>query len=363
MRPARSRTKWLAADALAVVALVGGVWLFFSDAVKDYLPAPLQRLVQSNNLPAWLIVGNGRLEATEIDVATKLAGRLAEVVPREGDIVEAGAVVARLDTAALEAQLRQAEAELKRAQRETEYALAIVEQRRSERDYADLELRRQVELEQRNFAALDRVDQARTGARTAAAALQAAEVKVAETEAAIEAARAQIDRIQADIQDSALKAPRRGRVVYRIAEPGEVLAAGGKVLTLLDLTDVYMVLFLPGTVAGRITIDGEVRLILDAGPEYVVPARVSFVASRAQFTPKQVETRSEREKLVFRVKARIDRELLVRYEPLVKTGLPGVAYIRLDGAHPWPPWLQPKLPPWPERTTGPTAEPTASSLD
>ena len=154
MRPARSRTKWLAAGALAVVALVGGVWLFFSDAVKDYLPAPLQRLVQSNNLPAWLIVGNGRLEATEIDVATKLAGRLAEVVPREGDIVEAGAVVARLDTAALEAQLRQAEAELKRAQRETEYALAIVEQRRSERDYADLELRRQVELEQRNFAAL-----------------------------------------------------------------------------------------------------------------------------------------------------------------------------------------------------------------
>jgi HlyD family secretion protein len=363
MRPARWRAKWLVAGVIAAAALAGGVWLFFSDAVEDQLPAPLQRLFQSNHLPGWLTVGNGRLEATEIDVATKLAGRLAEVVPREGDIVEAGAVVARLDTATLEAQLRQAEAELKRAQRETEYALAIVEQRRSERDYADLELRRQVELEQRNFAALDRVDQARTGARTAAAALRAAEVKVAETGAAIEAARAQIDRIQADIEDSALKAPRRGRVLYRMAEPGEVLAAGGKVLTLLDLTDVYMVFFLPGTVAGRITMDGEVRLILDAGPEYVVPARVSFVASRAQFTPKQVETRSEREKLVFRVKARIDRELLGRYEPLVKTGLPGVAYVRLDSTQPWPHWLQPKLPPWPERTNGPTAEPTASSLD
>ena len=207
------------------------------------------------------------------------------------------------------------------------------------------------------------MDQVRTSARTAAAALQAAQVKVAETEAAIEAAAAQIERIQADVEDSALKAPRRGRVLYRLAEPGEVLGAGGKVLTLLDLTDVYMVLFLPETVAGRVAIGSEARLILDAGPEYVVPARVSFVAARAQFTPKQVETRSEREKLVFRVKARIDRELLGRYEPLVKTGLPGVAYVRLDDTLPWPDWLEPRLPPWPEQARDQTPDPAAPSHD
>ena len=355
--------RWLLAGIAGVVLLAGAAALLFRAPLEDHLPAPLQGLLQRNDLPEHLTVGNGRLEATEIDVATKLAGRLAGVLAREGDIVEQGAVVARLDTATLEAQQRQAAAELKRAQRDSEYARAIVAQRESELEYAELELKRLRKLEQRNFAAADQVDQVRTGARTAAAALQAAQVKVAETEAAIEAARAQIDRIQADIDDSALKAPQRGRVLYRLAEPGEVLAPGGKVLTLLDLTDVYMVLFLPETVAGRVAIGSEARLVLDAGPEYVVPARVSFVAARAQFTPKQVETRSEREKLVFRVKARIDQQLLERYEPLVKTGLPGVAYVRLDGTRPWPPWLEPRLPPWPEQAPEPTADPTASSQD
>ena len=296
-------------------------------------------------------------------------GPLAEVLAREGDIVEAGAIVARLDTASLEAQLRQAQAELERARRDREYAEAIVAQRESEQEYADREMQRNLELEQRSFAAVDQVDQARTAARTAEAALRAARVKVAETEAAIEAAPAQIDRIAVDIEDSALKAPRRGRVLYRLAEPGEVLGAGGKVLTLLDLTDVYMVLFLPETVAGRVAIGSEARLVIDAGPDYVVPAHVSFVAARAQFTPKQVETRSEREKLVFRVKARIDPDLLERYEPLVKTGLPGVAYVRLD----------PELPPGPtgsfrnclhgrsqqtsDQTVTPTADPQPTSHD
>lgn len=363
MALSRRTRNWLIAAALLVIALGTAGALMFRNALEDHLPAPLQGLLQRNDLPDYLTVANGRLEATEIDVATKLAGRLAGVVAREGDIVEAGAVVARLDTTTLEAQQRQAEAEMKRAQKDSEYAQAIVVQRQSELEYADLELKRQLELEQRNFAAVDQVDQARTNARTAAAALQAAQVKVAETEAAIEAARAQIDRITADVDDSALKAPRRGRVLYRLAEPGEVLAAGGKVLTLLDLTDVYMVLFLPETLAGRVALNSEARLVLDAGPEYVIPARISFVAARAQFTPKQVETRSEREKLVFRVKARIDRELLGRYEPLVKTGLPGVAYVRLDSSEPWPSWLEPRLPPWPEETPDRIPAATAPSRD
>lgn len=363
MTPGKSRYRWPIVGLAVVTLLAGAGLLVFRAPLENHLPAPLRDVLQRNDLPDYLTEGNGRLEATQIDIATKLAGRLAEVLAHEGDIVEAGAVVARLDTATLEAQQRQAEAELKRARKDREYAQAIVAQRQSERDYAELELKRLLELEQRSFAAVDEVDQARTSARTAAAALEAAQVKVAETEAAIEAATAQIERIQADIDDSALKAPRRGRVLYRLAEPGEVLAAGGKVLTLLDLTDVYMVFFLPETLAGRVAIDSEARLVLDAGPEYVVPARISFVAARAQFTPKQVETRSEREKLVFRVKARIDAELLGRYEPLVKTGLPGVAYVRLDTTQPWPAWLEPNLPPWPKQAPDQTADPSAPSRD
>jgi HlyD family secretion protein len=167
---------------------------------------------------------------------------------------------------------------------------------------------------------------------------------VASAESAAAAAQANIERIQADIDDTVLKAPRDGRVQFRVAQPGEVLAAGGRVLNLLDLSDVYMTFFLPTAVAGRIALGAEVRLVLDAAPQYVIPAQVSFVASEAQFTPKTVETASEREKLMFRVKARIAPDLLRKHITQVRTGLPGMAYVLLDASAQWPDRLQVKLP-------------------
>ncbi len=167
---------------------------------------------------------------------------------------------------------------------------------------------------------------------SAAAALAAARIDVDYRDAAIAAAAARIERIRADIADSTLSAPIRGRVLYRLAEPGEVLSAGGKVVTVLELSDVYMTIFLPTEEAGRAVIGSEGRIVLDAAPSLVIPAAVSFVSPRAQFTPKEVETRTEREKLMFRVKVRIDPELLARNVEKVKTGLPGVAYVRLDAA-------------------------------
>lgn len=91
-------------------------------------------------------------------------------------------------------------------------------------------------------------------------------------------------------------------------------------------------------------IGSEVRVVLDAAPQYVIPAKISFVADVAQFTPKTVETAEERQKLMFRLKAKIAPELLQQYIRSVKTGLPGVAYVRLDESAPWPDRLQIKLP-------------------
>lgn len=313
------------------------------------LPRLAADLFRSESSPPGFATGNGRIEATEVDVATTLAARLVEVLVQEGDRAQAGEVLARLDTGALDARHRQAEAELKRAQQEREHALAVVEQRESELDFGRRELERQQRLAGRDrFVSEEQLDQARTRVRTAEAALRAAKVRVVSTEAAIEAAQASIERIRVDLADSELKAPRAGRVLYRLAEAGEVLGVGGKVLTLLDLTDVYMVIFLRETVVGRVALGAEARIVLDAAPDYVVPARVSFVAARAQFTPKQVETRDAREKLSFRVKLRIDPTLLRRYEPLVKTGVPGVAYVRVEPEAEWPEYLDPKLPPWQE---------------
>ena len=145
--------------------------------------------------------------------------------------------------------------------------------------------------------------------------------------------------------DNTLVAPRDGPIEYRVANVGEVLAAGGKVFTMLDASYVYMDIYLPTPEAGRIRIGSEARIVLDAYPDHVIPAKVVYVASQAQFTPKTVETKTERDKLMFRIRVRIDPDRLRGREALVRSGLPGLAYVRTDTATVWPANLQSSPPP------------------
>ncbi|WP_406625054.1 HlyD family secretion protein [Acidovorax sp. SDU_ACID1] len=312
--------------------------------------------------------GNGRIEATEVDVATKYAGRVAEILVREGDFVQAGQPLARMQVDSLLAQRREAEAGREQARqavaaaraqvalRESEHAAAQAQivQREADLDAAQRRTVRSEALAHQGAMPLQELDDNRARVRGMQAALKAAQAQARAAQAAIQAARTQVDsaqsavqaaeatvqRIVADLDDSQLAAPRDGRVQLLLAQPGEVLAGGGKVLNLVDLTDVYMGFFLPETVAGRVALGSEVRIVLDAAPQYVIPATVSFVASTAQFTPKTVETASERQKLMFRVKARIAPELLRKHLEQVKTGLPGQAWVRLDASRDWPVHLQ-----------------------
>ncbi len=316
---------------VVLIIALGGVWMLWQQW-------------QPTMLPEGFASGNGRIEATQYDIATKYAGRLAEVLAMEGDMVEAGQVLARMDTQDLEAQLREAEAQLRQAQEGRNYAEAIVAQRESELVYAKAEYTRASELVKKGHVSQETLDQSRTARLSAEAALKAARVQVVQAEAAIDAAVARTDRLRTNIDDSALKTPVGGRVLYRLADPGEVLGAGGKVLTVLELTDVYMTIFLPTSQAGRVRVGSEARIKLDAVPEFTIPASVSFVAAQAQFTPKEVETRTEREKLMFRIKVKIDPALLKEHIEKVKTGLPGLAYVRLDQNLEWPESLQVSLP-------------------
>ena len=287
--------------------------------------------------------GNGRLEVQEIDVATKFPGRIAEVLVDEGDSVQVGQVVARMDTSSLSAQVREAEAQVLRSRQGQITAKALIAQRRSETLLAERDLERARALYvNANMSAKD-YDRARSTMDTAKASTTQAEAQLAEADAAIAASLAQKERIHVDLKDSVLPAPRSGRVQFRLAEPGEVLASGGKVLTLIDPTDVYMTVFLPAAEAGKIALGAQARITLDAAPNLVIPSAVSFVADKAQFTPKEVETRTEREKLMFRIKVKIDPELVKGHEAQVKPGLPGVAYVQLDSSVQWPPFLQTKL--------------------
>lgn len=318
------------------------------------------------------VSGNGRIEATEVDIATKMAGRVEAIYVREGDFVKAGQVLAKMQIDTLNAQRDEARAQYQQAitnvaaiqaqaaarLSDKATAEANVAAREAELDAAQRRLSRSETLSKEGASSVQELDDDRARVRSARAAVTAARAQVSAAQSAVEAANAQVtgskstveaaqatvSRIEADITDSELKAPRDGRVQYRVAQPGEVLAAGGKVLNLVDLSDVYMTFFLPEAVAGRLAMGAEARIVLDAAPEYVIPTSISFVSSTAQFTPKTVETESERQKLMFRVRAQIAPELLQQHLKLVKTGLPGVTWVKVDSTAQWPAQLHTKLP-------------------
>lgn len=327
--------------------------------------------IKASDFNPDLVSGNGRIEATEIDIATKLGGRVINIMANEGDFVKAGQPLAQMQIDVLEAQRNEARAQLARAVSVVAGAEAQVSARRSDMSAAQaMVMQRESELDavQRRFARskalveehviaiqafddvnaelhgkLAAVNSGQSQVAAARAAIKAAEAQVVNAKSGVAAAEATIARIEADIEDSQLKSPRDGRVQYRVAQPGEVLGAGGKVLSLVDLGDVYMTFFLPETMVGRVSLGSEVRIVLDAAPQFVFPAKVSYVASVAQFTPKTVETASERQKLMFRVKARIAPELLQENLAKVKTGLPGVAWLKLNSQDTWPANLEIKV--------------------
>lgn len=287
-------------------------------------------------LMSELYKGNGRLEAVEIYIATKNPGRLKDVFVKEGEFVNKDQVLAQLDTESIEAQLRQAKAGLNQAKANVVTSKNQVELRAAEVEAAVKRQKRSSVLVKEGASSQQEADDDKTRVKSSEAALATTKAQLVGAEAAVESAQATLDKLQTDLNDCTLKAPRAGRVQYIISQPGEVLGGGGRILNLLDLSDVYMTFFMPTNEVGKVSIGAEVRLVLDAIPQYVIPAKVTFVATDAQFTPKTVETINEREKLMFKVKANINPELLKAHIEKVKTGIPGVAYIKLDNDADWP---------------------------
>jgi HlyD family secretion protein len=322
------RRRWLrVAVALAVVVGAAGAALYWWQHSRS-------------QLPPGIVWGNGRIEADEIDIDTKFAGRIAEILADEGDMVKAGQIVARMDTRDLAASLKKSEAQVRQAQMAIEEATANVAQQTSLMLLAQQEFDRATYLVQRGAQTKEVQDQRQQQLDSANAALKAAQARVTEAEHALEASTHDVELYAVNIADNTLVAPKDGRIQYRIANVGEVLPAGGKVFAMLDVSYVYMDVYLPTREAGRVKIGADARIALDAVPNVAIPAKVSFVAAQAQFTPKTVETKDERDKLMFRVRVKIDPERLRARAEAVRSGLPGVAYVRFDPMVAWPPRLQ-----------------------
>ncbi len=321
--------RWIV--AIAVVLAVG---VFFG-----------YRRVQARRtaVPEGIAWGNGRIESKEVDVASKLPLKVKEVLADEGDVVEPGRVLVKMDTITLEAELAEAKQTVAAAQEQLAVAKAAIARRAAEIQLARIEKERARRLLAEHAGSQRDYDVRTMALKTTMAGLAEERAKLEVAKQQVKVAEANAATVQSRIDDATLKSPVRGRVLYRLAEPGEVLRPGGKALTLVDLEDVYMEIFLPSEQAAAVKIGAEARFKLDFEPNRVGVGYVSFVSPEAQFTPKEVETKSERDKLMFRVKIQVPKALLRHYVERVKTGVRGVGYIKVSDSAVWPEWLQKNL--------------------
>lgn len=292
--------------------------------------------------------GSTTLEGTDAVVATKVGGRLVEVLVREGDRVEAGQVVARLDCddqeavlALASARVKQAEAQVtlaetgvtgakdaasaalaqvwvvsaragsvdvqrKMASRDRERATTLASEGAAPKGTLD-----HAETAEKSLEAESRAAQASIGAASLAAKAQqatvgsaGAQVEVART--GLEVAKADMDRAKLAVAECELRAPRAAEVVDRLHEPGAVLGPGARVLTLVDLTRMKATFYLPNAELGRAATGAEAEVRVDAYPGHVYRGVVRHVASEAEFTPRNVQTREDRDRLVYAVEIELD---------------------------------------------------------
>ncbi len=291
-------------------------------------------------LPVGISMGNGRIEADEVDIDTKFAGRVVELLADIGDKVTPGQVLARMDTEELQQSLSKSEAQIRQAQRAVDEAQANLVQQQAQKTLAEQEMDRARTLLKNGWTTQQIADQRQQALDGATAGLNAANARVRVSQHALEAAEHDAGLYRVEIADNTLVAPKSGRIQYRLTNIGEVLPAGGKVFTMLDLSYVYMDIYLPTLEAGKVKIGADARIVLDVYPDHPIPAKVSFVASQAQFTPKTVETRTERDRLMFRIRLRIDQDRLRAHADAIRSGLPGVAYVRWNSSTAWPKNLQ-----------------------
>ena len=325
---------------------------------------PIRNLIarlRGQTLPDGIVKSNGRIEATQLDVSSKYPGRLSEVTVDEGYSVTQGQVIAKLTSPEYEAQLRAAQANVQNANNALTAAEAEITSRQSQLEFSKTDFARGQELIKTGFITKQVFDQRRRNFDAAAAAVAAATAQRDQAKSAIKNSEAEVERIQSIITDLTLVSPRNGRVQYLLARAGEVVAAGAPIVTILDLTDVYMTIFLPAADAGKLSIGDEARIILDPVPDYIIPAKVSFVAADAQFTPKTVETKDERTKLTFRIKLQVDPKVLQTFYKKVKTGIRGMGFVRTKANVDWPAELQVKLPSPPEAKTPETPTPQVTA--
>lgn len=316
---------------------LGGIIVVTVSAVIVYLFWP------KSNLPQGLTKTNGRLEMNLIEAATLYPGRIEETLVQEGDEVKKDDILVKMANTETQAQLHIAEAARQRGKEAANRASAETEAYQQKMNLAALDYQNAVHLRKEQLISVSELKKRKLALSAVKAQVAAAKAAIQEAKAAQQEAQANIDRIHGVEEDFSIKAPLSGRVESRLVEVGDVIAQGTKVVTILDYHQVFMNVYLSTASIANISLDDEARIVLD-NINAVFPARIKYISSKAQFTPKYVETEAEREKMRYRVKLLLPEKVAIKYQKLLKNGLTGVAYVRIDPKQPWPKKLQVNLP-------------------
>lgn len=319
-------------------------------AVAVVVAAAAWLLLSGDGAPEDVLSASGTVEATEAHLGFQAPGRIRELRAEEGDAVEAGDTLAELDRAGTRARREAAEAEVEAARaalreletgarpQELEQARAAVRAAGERRDDARRDLERTRTLHEGGAASREALDKARTRLELATSELEQARERLSLLEDGprperIEAARARLRSARASLrsQDAALEdmvitAPFPGVVTVRHREPGESAPAGSAVFTLMDPADRWVRIYVREDRIGAVSLGQEAAITSDTYRDRDYGGRVSFIASEAEFTPRNVQTQEERVKLVYAVKVRITGDPARTLKP----GMPADVEIRLE---------------------------------
>jgi len=293
------------------------------------------------------ISASGTIEAVEVNVASKVPGQLIALAVEEGTRVKTGDKLASIDHASLDIQLRQAEAGVALAEaqlallvkgarsEDIRQAEAALKQAEANLTIADEDARRMRALAKTGSATAKQRDDAEARLTVAAAQRNAAsealskvqrlarpeEVRAAE--ARLAQAQAAADLLRKTISDCEITAPAAGIVTHKAAEAGELVTPGQTIVTISELDSVYVMIYVTDKELGRVKLGGAAEIKIDTFPDKSFPGQITYISPEAEFTPKNVQTKEDRVKLVFGVKVEIENK-----DGLLKPGLPADALIR-----------------------------------
>jgi len=249
------------------------------------------------------IEASGRIEGREYNVGTKVAGRVEEIDIREGQRVEAGELLAIVQSKQRVASLGAAEARLTEATAN----LGLAE------------------------SEFERYDRLFKGNAIAKMKYDYVENRFVRAKEEFVAAQKEVEKMSADVEDTKITAPITGVVVTKIVRKGEVIAEGTPLATLVNMEDLYLKVFLVTDQAGKVSLGDEARIYPDAFPRDTFTAYVQQIGEKAEFTPKNVETKSQRAKLVFQIKLQVEENT----DRKLKPGMPCSAIIRISDKASW----------------------------